>query len=166
LALLTTLLATGLTLFCVRLWRRRIAVTADQGRILWLFAAAVVLTVLTYLGYNYKLVQHQGRYLFPALGPLGLAAALGLQELLRPRVARALAVVLLLASLALLGRGILVGHVFAWGVLLLLAATAFLASAGWLRTSYTWLPSAMLYVAALALDWMCLFGFIVPALRL
>jgi 4-amino-4-deoxy-L-arabinose transferase-like glycosyltransferase len=168
LALLTALLTAGLAIFLVRLWRRRqsTALTAVQGRILLLFGAAIVLTVLTYLGYNIEFVQHQGRYLFPALIPLALASALGLQELLRPRVARALAAGLLLLSLVLLIHGIVVGAVLVWGLLLLLAATVFLASAGWLLGGHTWPLAVLLYVAALALDWICLFGFIVPALRL
>jgi hypothetical protein len=166
LALLTLLLAAGLAVFLVRLRRRRIAVSAAQGRILWLFAAAIAMTVLTYLGYNIKFVQHQGRYLFPALIPLALAAAFGLQELLRRQVARAVAAALLLASLALLGYGMLAGDVFAWGVLLLVAAAVCLTGAGWLLAGQTWPLVVLLYMAALALDWICLWGFVVPALRL
>ena len=41
-----------------------------------LFLSAL-LTLLSYLWYNTKFVQHQGRYLFTALIPLGLAVALG-----------------------------------------------------------------------------------------
>jgi hypothetical protein len=166
LALWTALLAVGAAIFVVRLWRRRITVSAAQGRILLLFGAAVVLTVLTYLGYNIKFVQHQGRYLFPALIPFGLAVGLGLQELLRPRAARGLAAGLLLASLALLAYGAMAGHIAVWGLMFLLAAALFLASAGWLLAGRTWLLGLALYAAALALDWMCLFRFIVPALRL
>jgi hypothetical protein len=72
----------------------------------------------------------------------------------------------LLLSLVLLIHGIVVGAVLVWGLLLLLAATVFLASAGWLLGGHTWPLAVLLYVAALALDWICLFGFIVPALRL
>lgn len=42
-----------------------------------LLLLTVLLMVLAYLWYNTKFVQHQGRYLFPALVPLGLALALG-----------------------------------------------------------------------------------------
>jgi 4-amino-4-deoxy-L-arabinose transferase-like glycosyltransferase len=51
------------------LWRRSTPVV--------LLFLAVLLTLLSYLWYNTKFVQHQGRYLFPALIPLGLALALG-----------------------------------------------------------------------------------------
>jgi hypothetical protein len=37
----------------------------------------VLLTAGVHVGYNFTYVQHQGRYLFPALVPLGLAFALG-----------------------------------------------------------------------------------------
>ena len=42
-----------------------------------LLAVWVVLTVGGYLYYNVTFVQHQGRYLFPALIPIGLAFAIG-----------------------------------------------------------------------------------------
>jgi 4-amino-4-deoxy-L-arabinose transferase-like glycosyltransferase len=42
-----------------------------------LLGLVTLLTLLSYLWYNTKFVQHQGRYLFPALMPLGLGLALG-----------------------------------------------------------------------------------------
>ncbi len=45
-----------------------------------LIAAWVLFTVLSYLYYNLTFVQHQGRYLFPALIPLGLAFTVGLRQ--------------------------------------------------------------------------------------
>jgi 4-amino-4-deoxy-L-arabinose transferase-like glycosyltransferase len=47
---------------------------------LWL-----IFTTLMYLYYNFSLVQFQGRYLFPALVPIGLLATLGLREILSRR---------------------------------------------------------------------------------
>jgi 4-amino-4-deoxy-L-arabinose transferase-like glycosyltransferase len=47
---------------------------------LWL-----IFTILMYLYYNLSLVQFQGRYLFPALVPIGLLATLGLREILSRR---------------------------------------------------------------------------------
>ena len=49
---------------------------------------AVLLTLvctvtLVYVYYNYTFVQHQGRYLFPALIPIALGAALSVDALLR-----------------------------------------------------------------------------------
>ncbi|MCP4428011.1 MAG: hypothetical protein GY803_26290, partial [Chloroflexi bacterium] len=38
---------------------------------------AFLLTLAVHLGYNFTFVQHQGRYLFPALIPIGVAVAVG-----------------------------------------------------------------------------------------
>ena len=43
-----------------------------------LLAVTAVTVLLQYLGYNLKFVQHQGRYLFPALVPLALLCAAGM----------------------------------------------------------------------------------------
>jgi hypothetical protein len=53
--------------------------------------------------YNTKFLQHQGRYLFPALVPLGTAAALGLNQLagLLPQKMRAWALSGLFGGMAL-----------------------------------------------------------------
>jgi hypothetical protein len=48
-----------------------------------LLACAALLTLATHLGYNLSFYQPQGRYLFPALIPLGLAWSLGWQAALR-----------------------------------------------------------------------------------
>ena len=47
-----------------------------ESQLLLLISGFVTLAL--YLYYNLTYVQHQGRYLFPALIPLGLAAAIGL----------------------------------------------------------------------------------------
>lgn len=56
----------------------------------WFLTVWVVLTVLIYIGYNVKYVQFQGRYLFPALIPIGLAFTVGLRQwaMLLPRAWR------------------------------------------------------------------------------
>jgi hypothetical protein len=56
------------------------------------------------VGYNLTFVQHQGRYLFPALIPLGTAAALGLSTVARvlPQRIRAWMIGALFAGLAAL----------------------------------------------------------------
>jgi 4-amino-4-deoxy-L-arabinose transferase-like glycosyltransferase len=84
--------------------RRRPRVTPTQRASLLLLFAACLLTFLGFLGYNLTFVQHQGRYLFPALIPIGTAAALGLGTLakLLPRRIRPGAVIALFAGLAAL----------------------------------------------------------------
>jgi len=154
----------GVTAFAARAWRRRATLSAGQVQALLLLAASALLTAVTYLWYNTKFVQHQGRYLFPALGPLALGAALGLRELRGSRLARFLAVALLVGAAVLALGGLLLGNVHVWRSLLLLAAGTFVGAIGWLRARWQWLPLAVLYVAFLALDSVCLFGFIIPAL--
>ncbi len=84
--------------------RRRPRVTPPQRASLLLLFAACLLTFLGFLGYNLTFVQHQGRYLFPALIPIGTAAALGLGTLakLLPRRVRPWAVIAPFAGLAAL----------------------------------------------------------------
>ncbi len=46
----------------------------------WILIFWVLFVVVTYLGYNVKYVQFQGRYLFPALIPIGLAFTIGFRQ--------------------------------------------------------------------------------------
>jgi 4-amino-4-deoxy-L-arabinose transferase-like glycosyltransferase len=102
LALLSIVLAAGF------LWwlfdRRRAPLTSFQRDAVTLLGVSSALTLLIYLGYNLTFVQHQGRYLFPALIPLGVATALGLGQLtgLLPRQARVWAALAPFAALAAL----------------------------------------------------------------
>jgi 4-amino-4-deoxy-L-arabinose transferase-like glycosyltransferase len=48
-----------------------------------ILGATVLFAVLAYLYYNLTFVQHQGRYLFPALIPIAAGVALGVDGLLR-----------------------------------------------------------------------------------
>lgn len=61
--------------------RRRPRLTAPQRTSSFLLLASCTLTVLMFAWYNAKFLQHQGRYLFPALIPIGTAVALGLSQL-------------------------------------------------------------------------------------
>lgn len=58
-------------------WR---ALAAAQQHGLLLLALSAATTLALFIYYNTSFVQHQGRYLFPALAPLGLAAALSLAQ--------------------------------------------------------------------------------------
>lgn len=62
--------------------RRRPRLTPHQRRGAGLLTLSALLTVLSYFWYNATFVQHQGRYLFPALVPLALMGALGIEWLL------------------------------------------------------------------------------------
>ena len=63
------------------LWLGRAAATdanTTRQRQHWLLLAAASGTLLAFLYYNLSFVQHQGRYLFPALLPLAILATSGL----------------------------------------------------------------------------------------
>ena len=77
LAALSALLGVGFLAWWLD--RRRPRLTSLQQRGIVLLALSASLTVISYLWYNLTFVQHQGRYLFPALVPLALAGALGLE---------------------------------------------------------------------------------------
>jgi 4-amino-4-deoxy-L-arabinose transferase-like glycosyltransferase len=165
LALLSAILCLGWLIFVTKVWRGIIKLEATQSLALMLLSVSVLLTLTTYLGYNLGFAQHQGRYLFPALGPLGVGAALSLRELLQAGTARKLTVLLLLLGLAVLGLGLWRGGVSKWGLALLIANAALWGSAGWLPRRWRWLLPAALYCALLALDAVCLFVYVVPFLR-
>jgi 4-amino-4-deoxy-L-arabinose transferase-like glycosyltransferase len=68
-------------------WLRTALVSTRRNAIrraqLFFLTMTVFFVVLAYLYYNRTFVQHQGRYLFPALIPLALGVALSLGALLR-----------------------------------------------------------------------------------
>jgi glucan phosphoethanolaminetransferase (alkaline phosphatase superfamily) len=103
LLLVSALLVAGFVVWLVRQRRSRSSgfPVFDSTSLLVLSA---VLTCTAFVWYNLTFVQHQGRYLFPALIPLATAAALGLDTLatLLPRPLRILAVVALFGSMAAL----------------------------------------------------------------
>jgi hypothetical protein len=123
-----------------------------------------VASLATYVGYNLKFVQHQGRYLFPALGAISACLAAGLVELSQRRLATRLALGLLLAASALGLAGILLADVAEWTIVTLLLGALLVVANSRLPTAWRWAPPVALYTAFLALDWVCLFGFIVPML--
>jgi len=132
---------------------------------LMLMAALVLLTAATYLWYNTKFVQHQGRYLFPALIPIGLAVAIGLRRLLQPDGARLAAGLLGAGWLGLAGFGLV--HASLSKGLLLFGAVLIvgMAAVGWGRRGLTWLVLAAFYAGMAVFDGVALFRFILPALR-
>jgi len=164
LALVSCLLGTGFVIYIIRTRAGQSDLTQTQRLSLLLLAFSALLIAMQHLWYNLKFVQHQGRYLFPALGPIAVAAALGLREMLRPRTARILAVLLLMGVVLLAAYGALSNHVASWPLALLAAGAALLACPG-LVPEQQWLAPTVLFACFLALDWICLFVYIVPYLR-
>ena len=101
LALLCAVAGLGFALFTVKAFRQRDLLTPFQRSALALLALSLLFSFLSYLWYNLKFVQHQGRYLFPAIVPIGLFFVIGLRELLAKEHERLLLGLLFLGLLAL-----------------------------------------------------------------
>ena len=84
LVLLSILLAAGFLARLVRRYRSTRSVDPLTVSRCLLLALSAALTFSAFCWYNLTFVQHQGRYLFPALIPLAAAAALGLDTLTKP----------------------------------------------------------------------------------
>jgi hypothetical protein len=159
LRVVSILAAVGLVFRVVDAW--------DAGRrpsaSLTLLLCSGILTLGSYLWYNLSFYQAQGRYLFPALIPIGLAWTLGLEESLRRRTAPWLAGVLALVTAYDLFK-ILRGAGDKWAALIHGASTAYVA-AGWVLTAHfrAWLLSAP-YLFLVAVCAVSPFWFIVPNL--
>ncbi|MGD2147023.1 MAG: DUF2142 domain-containing protein [Anaerolineae bacterium] len=81
LAVLSAILVVGFVLWLVTGQQGRRSIDPLTCQRLSVLAISALLTISAYIWYNLTFVQHQGRYLFPALIPLATAAALGLDKL-------------------------------------------------------------------------------------
>jgi 4-amino-4-deoxy-L-arabinose transferase-like glycosyltransferase len=144
---------------------RQRALSSSQRMALSLLALSALLTLLSYLWYNLKFVQHQGRYLFPALIPIGLAFALGLQEVLARDNAKAVAFLFLAGTLILAAKGSVTGDFNKLSIALLGGAAMAFGIKALLPEKYDDLAFALPYLGLWGLDLICLFKFIVPYLQ-
>lgn len=156
LLILSTATAVGALAELRRVWREG---RDTVRRAILILSLAALGAVGGYLWYNLGFVQHQGRYLFPALLAFAVGWAVGLAALARPGVSRAAALVAAAGGLLTLilapGR---------WSLLLWIAAAALFY---WMPRVQRW--RGILYAAVFAglagLDLISLFWFIVPQLR-
>jgi len=166
LALLCVIVSLGFLVYLARMIQKRDTLSAYEKAALGLLALSAFLTLLSYLWYNCKFVQHQGRYLFPALVPLGLFFALGLREILAKEKAKVIAGLCLLALLVLAAKGLLTSDLNNKWSMALLGGTALAFGLKTLSPErYDHLVFALPYLGLFALDTICLFGFIVPYFR-
>jgi 4-amino-4-deoxy-L-arabinose transferase-like glycosyltransferase len=160
LAILSVLAVIGFSIWAARTWRER----ATRPRWQWaggsLLVASGILTIAAYLWYNTQFVQHQGRYLFTALIPLGLAVALGWREALRREQAWPLAAVLVVGAVVLR----LAGLIPNWPLLMLVATAVALAVRRFLPHQLDPFVQVCPYLLLILLDLASLFFFIVPQL--
>jgi 4-amino-4-deoxy-L-arabinose transferase-like glycosyltransferase len=160
LAILTALALLGFVLWFSRAWQRRRQAPDWQWAAGGLLALTVLLTLATYLWYNTNFLQHQGRYLFRALVPIGLSVAVGWREVLH-RERAVLVAVLLLAGAAILR---VAGLLPAWPLLMLVATCAAFALRRILPTRWDPVIHAVPYASLILLALISLFFFVVPQL--
>jgi hypothetical protein len=162
LAILSALAVIGFLIWSLRTWRGRATRPEWQWAAGSLLVASGILSLAAYLWYNTQFVQHQGRYLFTALIPLGLATALGWREALRRERAWPLVAVLLVAAIALRLAGLLPN----WPLLMLVGTAVALAIRRFLPRSLDPFIQACPYLLLILLDLASLFFFILPELAL
>jgi 4-amino-4-deoxy-L-arabinose transferase-like glycosyltransferase len=160
LGIVSALAAAGFGIWAVRAWRQRASFPPWQWAAGSLLAACGLFTAASYLWYNSQFVQHQGRYLFSALIPIGLAVALGWREALRRRHALPLTALLLAGAVVLRLAGLLPN----WPLLMVAATAAALVVRRFLPDRLDPFVHAAPYVLLVVLDLASLFLFIVPQL--
>lgn len=151
-----------------QVWRRR------QGRLrlqscqrlgLALLALQVLAVVGTYGWYNLTFVQHQGRYLFPALLPIGIAFALGWEGLMSPGGSRWGAIVALAGAMALGALGAWRGNFSLWLMFMAVALGVGLAVRSRWPSGRPEIWAAASLLLFVAIDVYAVWGAIVPQLR-
>lgn len=101
LMVLTAVAVAGFGVFLIRARRDSARLSRRQRASLGMLAVSLILTLSTYVWYNLTFVQHQGRYLFPALVPIALFAALGIREVTPRAIWPLLPAVLIVGLVAL-----------------------------------------------------------------
>jgi 4-amino-4-deoxy-L-arabinose transferase-like glycosyltransferase len=160
LALLSALALVGFVLWAIHAGQRRREFTAWQWAAGGLLLLLGLLTLASYLWYNTSFLQHQGRYLFRALVPAGLAVALGWRESLRREQALPLAALLVAGAVGLKVVGLLPN----WPLLMILATAVALGIRHFLPARWDPVVHATPYLVLILLCLASLFLFIVPQL--
>jgi 4-amino-4-deoxy-L-arabinose transferase-like glycosyltransferase len=161
LAVLSGMAMAGCLLWLGRALARRFAPSPWEWAAGGLLALSGLLTLASYLWYNTGFLQHQGRYLFPALLPIGLAVALGWREALRRERAVAMVMVVLVTAIGLA----VAGRLSAWALAMLVGLAIALTVRRFLPNRWNPAVQAAPYLLLPLLDLACLFLFIVPQLR-
>ena len=161
LALLCAVVGLGLVLFATN-YMNFTNLSSQKRMALGLLALSAFFTLLSYLWYNLTFVQHQGRYLFPALIPIGLAVALGLREILARDNVKVVALLFLAGTLILAAKGLITGDFNRLSILLLGGVAVAFGIKALLSEKYDDLVFALPYLGLFGLDLICLFKFIVP----
>ncbi len=162
--LMVTLFVTWAALWGVFIEKRdRLALFAQDALVLLLGLAG--LTIIMYVTYNLTFVQHQGRYLFPALPLYAVVAGFGLTRLGQRRFALATGIMFLGATGLLVLLGILRHDLPMWPIAIAGAAGGTGIAVSALPDRWRRYVGLVPLVLMWGVDLWCLFGFIVPLLK-
>lgn len=101
LALLCAVALLGFTFHVSRLIRHPTVLTATQRACLGLLMLLLAVAFADYVAYNFKFLQFQGRYLFPALVSIAFVLVVGLRELIAREYQRVVFALLYVVMVAL-----------------------------------------------------------------
>ncbi|HEY54457.1 MAG TPA: phospholipid carrier-dependent glycosyltransferase [Caldilineae bacterium] len=163
-ALLSLLVGVGLLFQAWRLRRKAVTLTLVQKLGLALLGLQLLIVLFTYFWYNLSFVQHQGRYLFPALTALSIGFALGYAGIISRKGSLWGALAAGVVLLATVAAGLLAGDINGWAALLAAAAVIALAVRHRYAVLPAWAWSAAILVLLALIDIYALFGAIVPQL--
>lgn len=90
---------------------------AFQLAVLILFGLMLLVVTTGYIGYNFKFVQHQGRYFFWGLLPISTVVALGWREVLQPLQGAITGFLALVLTVATIVSGSVTGDINKWTIL-------------------------------------------------
>jgi hypothetical protein len=141
---------------------RRAAAREQRAYRLMLLVAWGLMTVAGFVWYNLQYVQHQGRYLFPALPVWALGFTWGMQRLF-DRAPRWAMVLLGLVAAARVVAGAVTGDLKGYALLLVVAAAVLVVAGRAVEQRRPGLPLALLVAGLAGLAAWCL-SVLVPAL--
>lgn len=162
-ALLSGVVATGLGAAVWRLMRGHPSLGETRLRGIMLLTVWGLITLAGYLWWNLGYVQHQGRYLFPAIVPLGVGFAVGLRELFTgdqrlPFVALGLVLLYLVVD------GLRWHNLKLFSTLMVLGTGGLLVAAKWVEERFPGAMMALVYLSISAYGLYCLYAYVIPVL--
>ena len=163
-ALMSLLVGVGLLFQGWRLRRGVVTLELAQKLGLALLGVQALIVLFTYFWYNLSFVQHQGRYLFPALTALSIGFALGYAGIISRKGSLCGALAAGVALLVIVAAGLVAGDVNGWAALLAAAAVVILAVRHRFAVLPAWAWGAAILALLVLIDIYALFGAIVPQL--
>ncbi len=162
--LLSVLVGVGLLYQARRLRRGDFGLEPYQKLGLALLGFQVFIVLFAYFWYNLSFVQHQGRYLFPALTAIGIGFAGGYLGVISRKGSLWGAIAAGIALLVIVAAGLLSGDVNGWAVLLATATVVVMAVRHRFAVLPAWAWAAALLALLVLIDLYALFGAVVPQL--